>query len=351
MRHLAAVFVLLAATAYAERAPAAADQHSTGEGQAEEEKHDVADFIFHHVADSNEYEFEIPLREHGNNPVIHLPIIRIPLKAGACPEKVEEPALLSRGCLDMSITKHVLMMWLAAVLLIVTFALGSNRDKRHLVPHGTSQNLLEMMVLFVRDEIAIKNIGKEEGPRYTPFLLTAFFFVLFMNLIGLFPWLSTPTSNLAITAGLAICTFFLTQVAAIRAVGLGGFLKHLTGGVAPWLWPIMVPVEFLGLFTKPFALTVRLFANMLAGHIVIFFLLGLIFIMGHAVFAVVSVPFAMMIYFLELFVALVQAYIFTMLSSLFIGMSAAMKHHDEHPHPARETAESHDHAQAHVLGS
>jgi F-type H+-transporting ATPase subunit a len=351
MRHLAAVLVLLAATAHAESEPAPSDKQSTSETEGEGGKEDVAGFIFHHVADSDEYEFELPFKHHGSNPVIHLPIIRIPLKAGACPEKVEEHAQLSKGCLDLSITKHVVMMWLAAVLLILTFALGANHDKKNLVPHGTSQNLLEMLVLYVRDEIAIKNIGKEEGPRYTSYLLTAFFFILFMNLIGLFPWLSTPTSNLAVTAGLALCTFLLTQVAAIRAAGFGGYLKHLTGGVAPWLWPIMVPVEILGLFTKPFALTVRLFANMLAGHIVIFFLLGLIFIMGNSLFAIVSVPFAMMIYFLELFVALVQAYIFTMLSSLFIGMAAAMKHHDEHPHPANETAASHEHAQAHAMGS
>ena len=208
------------------------------------------------------------------------------------------------------------------------------------MPHGTAANLLEMIVLFVRDEIAIKNIGKEEGPRYTPYLLTAFFFVLFMNLIGLFPELATPTSNLAITAGLALCTFLLTQVAGIRAAGVGGYFKHLTGGVAPWLWPIMIPVEVLGLFTKPFALTLRLFANMLAGHIVLFSLLGLIFIIGSAAVAVVAVPFAVFIYFLELFVCFLQAYIFAMLSSLFIGMGVAMGHHDAHgeEHHAPEPA-------------
>jgi len=349
MRYLAAALVLWAAAAYA--APEGHSDEKAATGEADEEKHDVADFIFHHVSDSDEYEFEIPLKAHGQNPVIHLPRIRVPLKANACPKDVHEPALLSRGCLDLSITKHVIMMWLAAVLLIATFAFGANRDKSQPVPRGTWANLLEMLVLFVRDEIAIKNIGSEEGPRFTPYLLTAFFFILFMNLIGLLPWLSSPTSNLAITAGLALCTFVLTQVAAVRAAGIGGYFKHLTGGVAVWLWPIMIPVEVLGLFTKPFALTVRLFANMLAGHIVIFFLLGLIFIMGNVLFALVSVPFAMMIYFLELFVALVQAYIFTMLSSLFIGMAVAMKHHDEHPHPEHEAAESHDHAQAHVLAS
>ncbi len=330
--------------------PATPGETAAAHGEESGEKEDVASFIFHHVADAPEYEIEIPLKRDHGSLVIHLPVIRIPLAANACPQDAHAPALLSKGCLDLSITKHVLMMWLAAILLIAAFLFGANRDKSRLVPHGTSANLLEMIVLFVRDEIAIKNIGKEEGPRYTPFLLTAFFFILFMNLIGLFPEMATPTSNLGVTAGLALCTFFLTQVAAIRAAGIGGYFKHLTGGVAVWLWPIMIPVEFLGLFTKPFALTVRLFANMLAGHIVIFFLLGLIFIMGHTAFALVSVPFAMGIYFLELFVALVQTYIFTMLSSLFIGMAVATGHHEEHS-VAHEAAESHDHGRAHVLGS
>jgi F-type H+-transporting ATPase subunit a len=321
------------------------------EGEArEEEEHDVAGFIFHHVSDSPDYEIEIPLRS-GKNPVIHLPIIRIPMRAGACPSDPYESASLKEGCLDLSITKHVLMMWLAAALLIALSLLGARRDKGKLIPEGKGANLLEELVLFVRDELAIKNIGKEEGPRYTAFLLTIFFFILFMNLIGLFPWMATPTSNLGVTAGLALCTFVVTQVASIRAAGVGGYLKHLTGGVAPWLWPIMVPVEFLGLFTKPFALTIRLFANMLAGHIVIFFLFGLIYIMGTVAFALVSVPFAIGIYILELFVALVQSYIFAMLSSLFIGMGVAMGDHAEHAGTEKEVAHSHDHGPAHTLGS
>jgi F-type H+-transporting ATPase subunit a len=333
MQRLAAILLLFASTAYANEGPRASDEHAAKAAADSGEKEDVATFIFHHVSDSNEYEFEIPLRADAPNPVIHLPIIRIPLKAGACPDDAHQPASLLSGCLDLSITKHVVMMWLAGILLIAVFVFGSQRDKRNLIPRGTSANLLEMLVLFIRDEIAIKNIGKEEGPRYTSYLLSLFFFILFMNLIGLFPWLATPTSNLGVTAGLALCTFALTQVASIRAAGLGGYLKHLTGGVHPLLWVIMIPVEVLGLFTKPFALTVRLFANMLAGHVVILFLLGLIFIMGNVAFAAFSVPFAMGIYLLELFVALVQAYVFAMLSSLFIGMGVAMGHHDDHSHP------------------
>ena len=318
-----------------------------GPDQAEEkEEETVADYIFHHVSDSNTIEIDIPLNR-GKNPVIHLPVIRIPLKKDACPANPRENASLFKGCLDLSITKHTVMMWIAAILLTVVVLATSNRDKRKLVPQGPAANLWEMTVVFVRDELAIKNIGPEEGPRYTPYLITVFFFILFMNLLGLFPWMSTATSNLAITLGLALCTFVLTQAAGIRAAGVGGYIKHLTGGVHWSLWPIMVPVEILGLFTKPFALTVRLFANMLAGHIVIFFLLALIFLLGTVVIAPISVLFAMGIYFLEMFVALVQAYVFTMLSSLFIGMAVATGHHEEHAHAA-EGAHSHDHGPAHM---
>lgn len=315
---------------------------------------DVPGYILHHVTDSREMELEVPLSEP-----IHLgtlPTLLIPFHDGACAPRMtdhgEEMPGLMDGCLDLSLTKHTVFMFVAAALLLLTMLIWSNRDRTKLVPRGTGANLIEMLVLFVRDELAIKNIGKEEGPRYVPYLLTAFFFILFMNLLGLVPWMSTATGNIAVTLALAVCTFIVTQVASIRAAGVGGYLKHLTGGVAPWLWPIMVPVEILGLFTKPFALTMRLFANMLAGHIVLFFLLGLIFILGHPAVAAVSVPFAFAIYLLELFVAFVQAYVFTMLSALFIGMGVAMGHHGHGEDLAHgghhEGGHSHDHGRAHM---
>ncbi|HYH97823.1 F0F1 ATP synthase subunit A [Hyalangium sp.] len=327
------------------------------------EKPDVAEYIMHHVSDSTEYEFEVPLSDE--HKIIPLPQIFIPLTAGACDVPAGEAAAagghgaahpgLMQGCLDLSLTKHTVMMFLSALLLVGSILIWSNRDKSKLVPRGVGANLFEMLVVFVRDELAIKNIGKEEGPRYVPYLLTAFFFILFMNMLGLFPWMATATGNIAVTCALALLTFILTQVAGIRAVGFGGYLAHLTGGVAWWLWPIMIPVEILGLFTKPFALTMRLFANMLAGHIVIFFLLGLIFMMNSAAVGLVAVPFAMGIYFLELFVAFVQAYVFTMLSALFIGMGVAMGHHGDHGHgddhhhgDHPEGAKSHDHGRAHA---
>ena len=261
-------------------------------GEAHEEG-GVAENIFHHVADE----------------------VWVPLGFWIGAHRV-----------DLSITKHVINMWIAAGILLLLLAAGVRR--RAIVPHG-GYNLLETFVLFVRDEIAEKNIG-HHAPQYTPYLCSAFFFILFMNLTGLlpipsiagkFPGISTATGNLGVTVVLALFTFVITQIAGMRAQGALGYWMHLVpAGVPKWLFPIMVPVEVLGLFTKPFALTVRLFANMVAGHIVIFFLIALTVIIAPWV-APVSVAFALGIYLLEIFVALVQAYIFTMLSAVFIGMT------------------------------
>lgn len=346
MRRWLWLATMVAASAFAQEGEHAEAHHENRVEAAinkteKAESEDVAPYVLEHLADSDELAFQVPLSHEEK--VWKFPVWRIPLKANACPANDEEPASLGDGCLDVSLSKHTVMMWFAALLLVLAFALGANRDRKKLVPHGASQNLLEMLVVFVRDEMAVKNIGAEWGAAYTPFLLSIFFFILFMNLLGLFPWMATATGNLAVTAGLALCTFFMTQFAAIRAAGIGTYLKHLTGGVAWWMWIIMIPVEILGLFTKPFALTVRLFANMLAGHIVIFFLLGLIFTLNSPAVAVASVPFAMCIYFLELFVAFLQAYVFTILSSLFIGMAVAMAHHHEH--------DNHDHGDHHVEGA
>ncbi len=227
---------------------------------------------------------------------------------------------------DLSITKHVINMWIAAGILLLVLAAAVR--KRAMVPRG-GYSLLETFVLFVRDEIAVKNIGHHAGD-YTPYLCSAFFFILFMNLSGLlpipaiagkFPGVSTATGNLGVTMTLALFTFVVTQIAGMRAQGVVGYWTHLVpAGVPVWLYPIMIPVELLGLFTKPFALTVRLFANMVAGHIVIFFLIALTVLISPFI-APVSVVFALGIYMLELFVALVQAYVFTMLSAVFIGMT------------------------------
>jgi F-type H+-transporting ATPase subunit a len=268
-------------------------QHPEGKGTEAEHEGGVAEHIFHHVSD----ETWVPLG----------------FWVGA-------------HHVDVSITKHVINMWIAAGILLIVLALAVRR--RAVVPRG-GYSLVEMFVMFVRDEIAVKNIG-HHAAEYTPYLCSAFFFILFMNVAGLlpipaiagkFPGISTATGNLGVTAVLALFTFVLTQIAGMRSQGAVGYWAHLVpAGVPKWLFPIMIPVEILGLFTKPFALTVRLFANMVAGHIVIFFLIALTVLISPWV-APVSVAFALGIFLLELFVALVQAYIFTILSALFIGLT------------------------------
>ncbi len=305
----ALVLAALLAQAPGRDAPRSA-QHETAPGErrdeakllpgekpeAAEHEEGVADHIFHHVQD----QVWLPL----DFPVSWAP----------------------HGHIDISITKHVINMWIAAGVLLIVLGLATR--KRALVPKG-GYSLLEVFVQFIRDEISVKNIG-HHADQYTGYLCSAFFFILFMNLCGLlpipalagvFPGVSTATGNLSVTVVLALFTFVVTQIAGMRAQGAWGYWAHLVpSGVPKALWVIMLPIEIFGLFTKPFALTVRLFANMVAGHIVIFFLISLTVIISVTV-APVSVAFALGIFMLELFVALVQAYVFTMLSALFIGMT------------------------------
>lgn len=324
--------------------PAAEDQGGHGHHPT-----DVPSFILHHVSDSESYEFELPWDTGGHNPTLNIAGwfsgLKFEKEPCACSKPVPTAwasfpklgAFIANGCYDLRPTKTVLMMWIASALLLLSVLLFAHKDKTKLVPKGATANIIESLVLYIRDEIAVKNIGKEEGPRYTPYLVSVFFFILFMNMLGLIPNMFTATGNISLTAGLAICTFVLTQVASIRAAGVWGFIAHLGGGLPWYFWPIMVPVEIIGLFTKPIALMIRLFANMVAGHIVLFFLLGLIFML-HPAMAAVSVPMAVAIFMLEIFVGFVQAFIFTMLSGLFIGMGVAMGHHGHDEHKDEQAA-------------
>lgn len=245
--------------------------------------------------------------------------------------------------IDLSITRHLLFAWLVMLLLYLFTVGGAKKYKagigRETEPRGKSQNMLETFVLFVRDEIAEPNMGDKAG-KFLPYLLTVFFFILGCNLIGLVPFSATATSNITVTAVLATFTFLVTQFS-----GTKDHWKHLAGppGVPLFVRPLLIPVEILGLFTKPFALAIRLFANMTAGHIVILSLIGLIFTFTKAYGAtvgwgtsVVWVAFTLFIFCLELLVAFLQAYIFTMLSALFIGMAV-----EEHDH-------DHEHEEAHA---
>ena len=259
-----------------------------------------SEWILHHVMDARELDFE-PLF------TIHIP--QFPVIFG----------------IDMTPTKHVVFMWLAALLVLLTFTIISKRYKKSLIPKGIT-NFFEVFILVVRDEIAKNTIGKGYE-RFVPYLLTIFFFILFGNFLGLLPWSATFTSNIGATASLAICSFFMIQIGGIRKNGFFGYYKGLIPhGIPPVLLVLMIPVEILGLFTKPFALAIRLFANMIAGHFVIFALIGLIFFMGTVLVAPAAILFAIFIYLLEILVALIQAYIFTILSSMFIGMAVHQEH-------------------------
>jgi F-type H+-transporting ATPase subunit a len=233
--------------------------------------------------------------------------------------RIELPQFEIYG-IDMSITRHVAMMWLAGLLLFILLksAFSGNR--------GRLANFFESIVVFIRDEVVLPNMG-EAGRPYMPFFLTIFFFILFCNLLGLFPYSATATSNINVTAGLALCTFAVTQVTGVVKNGLFGYLKSFVpGGIPSWVLPILIPIEIVSLFIKPFALCVRLFANMVAGHVVILVFLGLIIMLGHVAVASISIPFATAIYLLEIFIAFVQAFIFTLLSAIFIGMAAHPDH-------------------------
>jgi F-type H+-transporting ATPase subunit a len=228
---------------------------------------------------------------------------------------------------DLSITKHVVFLWVAAFIVLTVTVAAARRNKKSLIPKGIG-NFIEVFIVFIRDEIVIPNMGRD-GIKYMPYLLTTFFFILIMNLIGLLPYGATSTSNVSVTAGLAIIAFIMIQYSAIRKQGVGHYLAHITGGVHWMLWPIMIPIELLGLFTKPFALCIRLFANMTGGHIVIVSLIGLIFIFKTVWVAPIPVAFAIGINLLELFIAFLQAYIFTMLTSLFMGLGMQISSHQE----------------------
>jgi F-type H+-transporting ATPase subunit a len=241
------------------------------------------------------------------------------------------PVQIGGLTIDLSISKHVFFLLLGGILLLIASVYTAQSYKKSLVPRGFV-NLMELIIMFIRDEVVLPNMGSA-GLKYLPYLLTTFFYILIMNLAGLVPYGATATGNIMVTAGLALIAFVMIQISAIKAQGLKHYLAHLTGGTPWFLWPIMIPIEILGLFTKPFALCMRLFANITGGHIVILSLFGLIFMFRSFIVAPVSVLFVVGIYMLELFVAFLQAYVFTMLTSLFMGLGMQVANHEEsHTH-------------------
>jgi len=263
------------------------------------EAFDPGTSILHHVLDSNE--FEIPWFSHKAIPLPHLELFGF----------------------DISITKHVLMLWIASALLFIGLRMAVRRSADP-VPRGW-RNALEILILFIRNEVARPAIP-HGADRYLGYLLTTFFFIVTCNLLGLIPGMATATGNISVTAGLAFVAFIVIQAGGIKQYGV---MKHIGNLVPPGLPILLVPLmallEFLTQFVRPFALTIRLFANMMAGHVVILAFISLIFILTPFVVPV-SVFFALFVHFLELLVAFLQAYIFTVLTANFIGMSVHPAH-------------------------
>lgn len=228
---------------------------------------------------------------------------------------------------DFSITRNVASMWMGMIILLLVFgSISSAYKKRHgKAPKGL-QSFLEPMIVFVRDDVAIPNIGKKYG-KYMPLLLTLFFFILINNLFGLIPFFPggfNLTGNFSVTMSLSIIVLLVINFSANKY-----YWKHIFAPEIPvWLYIIMVPVELIGVFSKPIALMIRLFANITAGHIVVLSLISLIFILKSIWVSPASVGFVVFMDVLELLVAFLQAYIFTMLTALFIGMAVQEHHHE-----------------------
>lgn len=231
--------------------------------------------------------------------------------------------------LDFSMTQIVFAMIFASIILMILFIrMGRIYKKKKLIIPSGLNGFLEPMIVFIRDEVAIPNIGKEKHERFMPYLLTVFFFILINNIMGIIPPVipfgANVTGNIAVTMVLAIFTLVITQFS-----GTKDYWKHIfaTPGVPFWLAPIMIPVEIVGIFVKPFALMIRLFANITAGHIIILSLVSLIFIFKTIAVAPVSIVIVLFMNILEILVAFLQAYVFTLLSALFIGLAVKEEVH------------------------
>lgn len=234
--------------------------------------------------------------------------------------------------LDLSITNLVAFQFIAAILIIAAFLNIAKKYKKNVAkaPSGF-QNLMESLVVFVKDEVISPNLDEKTTKKLLPYFLTLFFFILTLNLIGMIPGGHAATGSLGLPMALAIIAFFVINIVAIAQSGIGHWFHHLLGGAPVFLAPLMIPLELMGMIVKPFALTVRLFANMVAGHVVLYILVGLIFLFGVA-FSPVLVGFSIFIFFLEILVSFLQAYIFTMLTVIFVSLAIGESHEEGHSH-------------------
>jgi len=235
---------------------------------------------------------------------------------------------------NLTPTKHVIFLFVAALLVFLTMWYGGRQsERRHREGKGPVGfgGVVESLVLWVRDDIAIANIG-HDGAKFAPYIMTLFFFILYCNLLGLFPHGSTPTGNIAVTGALAVTAFLTIEISGFLKLGPKGYLRTifpkppgLSGPGAAIMSIAMGPIEILGKLVKPFALAVRLFGNMTAGHFVVLSLFGLIFLFGKLAWfnwpiGIVTAVLVMGIMVLELIVAFLQAYVFALLTSVFIGL-------------------------------
>ncbi len=254
---------------------------------ADTEGSDISEILFHHVLNSNALEL-FPFL-----PAIHLPF---------------------------GITVHLLMLWLSAILILALFIPSFRKKRLKISGIATS---LETVVLFVRDDIVYPIMGEKRGAKWLPFFATLFLFVLVINYIGLIPAFKSATGNINVTTSLALIIAVLTFVIGFKNLGVVNFFKNMYPEDSPLLIGIFVMLlEFLGLFIKMGVLSLRIFANMFAGHLAILSFLVLIFVLS-PVASVVSVPFAVFTYTLEILVALIQALVFTLLSCIFITMASS----------------------------
>lgn len=315
-----------------------------------------SEFIIEHVSDSHEW--HILTKKNGEPVALYLPVILFEKDKGiTCFSSrklahgkvykgyklIEEGDLKGKIAtvnaageadeknlpLDFSITKAIVGMLGAVIIgLFLFISMARSYKKTGISAPKGIQSFLEPVILFVRDDIAVANLGEHKAEKYMPYLLTVFFFILINNLMGLIPFPppfgASVTGNVNVTFVLALFTFLIVQFSGNRA-----YWKHVfaTPGVPYWLLPIMIVVEIIGLFSKPFALMIRLFANITAGHIIVLSLVCLIFIFKSLAVAPVSIAFVLFMDCLELLVAFLQAYIFTLLTSLFISMAMPEEHH------------------------
>ncbi len=316
-RRLVCALLLLSPLSLSAQEPSATAP-AAEQAAAEQSASGPVDFITPHITDASY--LEVPYWKAPFHTYIELPKFK--------------PVEIAGITFDFSPTKHVVMMLIAATLLSIVLITAAGASKRDHATEGRSKGFggaIEAMALYLRNEVVLPNVGPH-GQKYVPFTLTLFFFILFMNLLGMIPFGATATGNISVTATLAILTFIVVEAAGIRAQG-AGYLStmfywnnDLPVVMRPLMFLILSPVEMLGKIAKPFALAIRLFANMTAGHIVLLALIGLVFSFQSWLLTPVPLLAALAIAVLELFVAFLQAFIFTLLASVFIGQIREAHH-------------------------